>query len=169
MGHTSHGQPTADPSPSGTQPLELPRPLLGEDTCTARPVRTQLLGHCLPCSRPFPAGRHREVRERSKPTWRRPRGRESQTGQGQGKNHTRGMDLGLSVDLPTTSKNGDGQPRVRGKQRGSVPRPANMAGRPGPTSSGLSWAGLSQPDSGRPGRAGLGQVWLQWMELCGGR
>lgn len=129
MGHTSHGHLTEDPSPSGTPLLELPRPLLGEDTWTAHTAGTKLLSHCLPCSCPFPAWGHREVRERLKPTWRRPRSRESQTGQGQGKNHTQGMDLGLSVGLPTTSKNGDGQPRVGGSSGSqSLGRPTRQAG-----------------------------------------
>ena len=56
------------------------------------------------------------------------RGQDSQTGQGQGSDHTQGMESGLGMDLPTASQDSSGQPRVRGGScRGqSTCRPAGQ-------------------------------------------
>lgn len=110
-GHISHGHMTEDPAPRAPQFLEPPRPCWGKiPELPAMGMRPP--GHCLSLHCPLPAWGHRKGRKCSKPTWRRQRGRDSQTGQGQGRDHTQGVESGLSVNLSTASQDSGGQPRI---------------------------------------------------------
>ena len=113
-GHISHGHMTEDPAPQASQFLEPPRPCW-EKIPELPAMGTQPAGHCLSLHCPLPTWGHGKGRKCSKPTWRRQRGQDSQTGQGQGRDHTQGVESGLSMDLPTASQDSGGWPKVRGE------------------------------------------------------